>query len=290
MIELQCGAAQCRVYPALGGSLGMWSVDGQPMLRAATADDVSAADPLRLSGFPLVPYSNRIGQGSFVWENETIQLARNFAPEPHAIHGVGWQRAWDVTAQTETSVTLAYQHDADARWPWPHRAEQEFLLSETSLTLRLRARNDHTGPVPLAFGHHPYFDSADARLTFAAREVWETGADMLPTEAHAPSDKFDFSAGEPVNGRALDHCYTGWNGVARIDWMGRCHALDISATPNLTSAVVYIPSDGDAFCFEPVPHMNNALNRSERTAPMPVIAPGAWFEADIVLNAVPAQA
>ena len=40
------------------------------------------------------------------------------------------------------------------------------------------------------------------------------------------------------------------------------------------------------FCFEPVAHLNDAINRATEFA-MPVVAPAASFESRIVLRAVP---
>jgi len=287
-LTLAAGSARCIAYPQFGGSLGAWTVAGQNMLRGAQITEDATFDPLRMSSFPLVPYSNRIGNAQYNWDGATINLTRNFAPEPHAIHGVGWTRHWDITCQQANSVTLSYAHIADDSWPWDFLAEQTFDLTNEALTLKLRARNDHSSAVPLAFGHHPYFDAAGATLRFSADTVWMSGMDALPTTHVPASGDYDFAAGVKVADRVLDHCFTGWNGTARIDWADRAYALELTATPTLGVAVVYIPKAGDAFCFEPVPHINNALNRRDQTPSMPIIAPGAWFGAEIVMRAVTA--
>jgi aldose 1-epimerase len=54
----------------------------------------------------------------------------------------------------------------------------------------------------------------------------------------------------------------------------------------LPSAVVFIRKGDDGFCFEPVPHINNALNLVDREPAMPVVAPGKAFCACIRLRAV----
>jgi aldose 1-epimerase len=285
MLLLECGAARCVVHPDIGGALGSWSIGDQNMLHAAAPVDVASGDPLRMSSFPLVPYSNRIGMAQFMWDGAQVSVEPNFAPEPHAIHGIGWRRRWDIKEQSASRVTLAYTHQPDANWPWAHTAEQVIDLTSSGLTLTLRARNDHSASVPLAFGHHPYFDAQGARLTFLAASVWMSGDDALPTVPVIPQGDFDFAAGADVQDRALDHCFAGWTEATQISWSDRPFALDISATPNLSAAVVYIPRDGDAFCFEPVPHINNALNMPDHGPAMPFVAPGVWFEAQIVMRA-----
>ena len=96
---------------------------------------------------------------------------------------------------------------------------------------------------------------------------------------------FDFSGDGVLAGRDIDHCYAGWDGQACISWDGRPMMLNIIS--DMAAAVVYVPKGGDAFCFEPVPHINNALNRPDDILPMPTIAPGESFTATIQLRAVP---
>jgi aldose 1-epimerase len=285
-VSIADGDSICTICPALGGSITGWSVGGQDMLRHADAAAIASGDPLVMASFPLVPFSNRIGYARFMWDGQEISLTPNFAPEPHAIHGTGWKEAWAVTERGESHCLLTLRHDADLRWPWSFEASQRFALSGGALEIRLSATNRADQPVPLAFGHHPYFDCEDAQLTFAASSVLMSGDDALPTEAIAPAGQFDFSNGGAVGGRNIDHCYAGWDGRARIQWTGRPLALEITA--DMATAVVYIPPGGSAFCFEPVPHINNALNRPGDVSAMPIIAPGDSFTATIRLQAVKA--
>lgn len=287
MLTIGAGDERCTIHPELGGSLGRWTVAGHDMLRAASAEAIAAGDPLGMASFPLVPFSNRIGNGQFDWNGQRVQLARNFLPEPHAIHGVGWQQAWSVAAQRDDAVTLALSHAGDGSWPWAFAAEQCISIGAHCLTLTLRVQNLADSAVPLSFGHHPYFDQAGATLRFAADAVWMTGEDGLPTTARAHDFPYDFRNGAPVEGRDIDHCYAGVSGPVRISWADRSLALEITSLPQLEAAVVYIPKGDDAFCFEPVPHINNALNLPGHAPAMPVIATGAVFETTISFRAIP---
>jgi aldose 1-epimerase len=287
MLAIRRGEASCTIYPELGGSLGRWTVAGQEMLRAANPEAIVENEPLGMASFPLVPYSNRIAGGAFEWDGRTIKLAKNFLPGQHSIHGIGWQRPWLVSARDHDCVRLTLMHHADAHWPWAFDAEQRIAVDDQTLTLNLIVRNRSDRAAPLAFGHHPYFDAAGAVLVFASDAVWMSGDDALPTEPISPHGAFDFSAPAPVEGRTIDHCYAGIAGPARISWADRPLALEIESFPQLGAAVVYIPQGGDAFCFEPVPHINNALNLAGHHPAMPVIAAGDAFETRITFRATP---
>jgi aldose 1-epimerase len=275
--------SRCTIFPG-SGSIISWYVDGQSMLRATELGRFDPNAPLETASFPLVPYSNRIGRAQFRWAGSDHPLTPNFAPEVHAIHGVGWQRRWQVIETDATSCQLMLEHAADAHWPWPFVARQRFIVSGGRLRIDLAATNCATQPAPLGFGHHPYFDAVGASLRFRARHVLTNAPDGLPVAAEQPAGPFDFSAAAPVVGRTIDHCYSGWDGVAHISWAGRALALELRA--DLPAAVVYIPDGAAAFCFEPVPHVTNALNRPDLTPPMPIIQPNAEFAASIGFSAI----
>lgn len=283
VLTLTAGAARCSVRADIGGSLAGWTIGDQPLLRPAPDN---AGDCLDMASFPLVPYSNRIGHARFDWDGTAVALAPNFEPEPHALHGVGWRRPWTIADRGDSHVTLALHHGGDADWPWPFEATQRIMLREDRLSLSLSAINRHHAAVPLGFGHHPYFDATGATLSFTASRVFPSDASSLPMDPVAPHGAFDFSGGAAVTGRTIDNCFSGWDGNAIIRWADRSIGVAITASPELAAMVLYIPDGGRFFCVEPVPNINNALNRPGDKPGLPVIAPGAAFTADITLCAV----
>ncbi len=286
MITLTADDAICQLLPEYGGAMACWNIGDQAMLRTAAPAAIAVHDPLGMASFPLVPYSNRIANAAFDWAGQSYYLSRNFAQEQHAIHGLGWLMPWQIAQVSENSALLTLDFAGSDAWPWPFMATQKITLYDHALDIKLKAQNKSNAQVPLAFGYHPYFDKAGASLQFCSNKVWMSSPDALPTHAIDLAGQFDFSNIIPVAGRDVDHCYTGWDGVTNIRWEGRKYGLEIKASPELPAAVVFIPLDGDAFCFEPVPHVNNALNMQGEQYAMPVIAPGAEYTAHIAMHAV----
>lgn len=286
ILTLSHGVDRCDLIPGLGGSIAGWAVKGQGMMRSASDFSIATNDPFGMASFPLVPYSNRIGNGSFEWGGKCHTLAHNFSPEPHAIHGVGFERPWQVRARTVDSATLVLSHRPGASWPFAFEAQQRITLGDATLNIELSALNLADRAVPLAFGHHPYFPRGGAFLKFRAQGVWLVGDDGLPSLLVKPFEKFDYSSTMSVARGEIDHCFVGWDRTAIISWPDRSLALEITASEELPCAVVCIRNDIGGFCFEPVPHMNDALNRDNRDFLMPVIAPGESFTAGIRFRAI----
>src|ERR1700761_6623838 len=182
LVAVSRGDSRCELLPSLGGSIAGWSVGGQQMLRPASTAGIAAGDPFATAGFPLVPFSNRVNAARFVWNGELLSLKPNFKPEPHAIHGVGFERAWQTHRTSESSIVLQLRHRPDSAWPWNFEARQLITVGFDSLTLDLSATNLEDRPLPLAIGHHPYLPRAGARLTFQADSVWLPADDKLPHE------------------------------------------------------------------------------------------------------------
>jgi aldose 1-epimerase len=205
----------------------------------------------------LVPYSNRQAFGRMHWSGADYALATNFAPEPHAIHGVGWERAWAVTQSDAQSATLHYQHTPDASWPFAFDSTQHFRLdsdAQNGDALELTLRITNTAPVaaPVGLGWHPYFAKhPGAQVAFAAQGRWEMNADKLPTH-RLPH------AGLQADCATLtvDHCFDGWSGSVHL----QDELLDTRISSDLAQLVVFTTPARDNIAIEPVSHTNNALN------------------------------
>lgn len=244
------------------------------MLRTASPEALAARDPLGMASFPLVPFSNRIADARFDWAGQSHAITPNFAPEPHAIHGIGWTSIWSVREAGDQRAVLTLDHRGDARWPFAFAAEQIVELTPDTLTVTLTACNLEAFDAPLACGHHPYFPAACARLRFAAERRGPPDARMLPGDPVEIADRdVDFAVAE----RALDCAFSGWDGAATIAWPDAALRID----SDVDHAVVYTPAGAPHFCFEPVAHLPNGLSV--------IVAPGASHRATMRLIAQPAN-
>jgi aldose 1-epimerase len=283
MIELRAGSLRCELHPALGGAVaGLW-LDGQPVLRSTPAARLASA---RLAGcYPLVPFSNRIGQASLVWQGTQHPLIRNNGDEPHAIHGVGWQREWSVLDNEDTSAMLSYEHAADAAWPFAFDCSHTFRLTPRGLEMTLAMTNQSGQPAPAGIGWHPYFvKRPGSRIQFAASGRWEMGPDKLPTERKPSTGLATDCASLDV-----DHCYDGWDGTVHL----RDAVMQVRVRSELTRVVVFTNATRDYVAVEPVSHVNNAVHLYAAGVPgaelgLRVLQPGESMMAQMTIEAEPA--
>jgi aldose 1-epimerase len=260
----------------VGGSVFWFRCDGRPVLREG---DPTAADPLRMAAFPLIPFTGRIDQGRFEFAGLQVRLPPNFPPEPHAIHGQAWQSPWRVEAATTDRAVLSYEHAPDA-WPWRYRARQAFVLDGHGLKLDLAVTNLAATAMPAGLGWHPYFPAAGARLEADVGVLWPAGAgEARPLEA---GEGADLRRERAVAGLDLDHVYGAGPRGARLTWPGR--QVAVRASPELAYLVVYAPKGADHFCVEPWSHVPDAVNRPPAGTGLRVLAPGETLSASVVLG------
>ena len=279
MIALHAGGLRCAIEPQLGGCItGLWLGD-EPVLRSTPPAQLTTA---RLSScYALVPFSNRIGHASLVWEGTQHPLVRNNGDEPHAIHGVGWQRPWSVLDQDATSVMLSYEHAADASWPFAFDCSHTLRLKPASLEMTLALTNQSGQAAPAGLGWHPFFvKRPGSRIAFHASGRWEMGEDKLPTGRSASRGIDADCASVDV-----DHCYDGWDGEVRL----RDEVLQVRVRSGLTRLVVFTNPAREFVAIEPVSHVNNAVQMVAAGAPaedlgLATLQPGETMMAQMTIE------
>jgi len=279
MIRLEAGDWTADVRPEIGGSLAALRHRGIEVMRTMPAD---SSDVFEAACFPLVPYCNRIRDGRFDWDGRDVRLPANFPPEPHSLHGLGWQAPWSVTSEAGFKCSLSHCHDGTGGWPWAYDAEQRVRLGAQGCAITLDVTNRAGTPMPCGLGLHPYFRRRrETRVRFAASGMFEVDDGLIPTGEVAEPGRFaDGPAGTALPAHLVDHCFTGWNGAASIeDELGAIHLTARGAS----FLHLYAPADGSALCLEPVSHAPNAPNRAP--AEMIVLPPGCTASVTMRISA-----
>lgn len=276
---------QVTLCPEIGGAIVNATWRGRPVLHDRSTEALETRNVRRMACYPLVPYSNRIGHARFSWLSQVHSLRPNFPGEPHAIHGFGWQRAWDVKTQTDTTVAMTLCHAPDADWPYACRVCQTISLHDGDLLLELSIVNAHSTTMPAGLGWHPFFPLSDAtRLQTDWTSMFEMDADHLPADHVEVAGQLDFSTPQPLANVEVDHCFAGWSGRASIQQDDHVLHLRAAGTP---AAVLMRPGREAFFALEPVSHLNNALQfePARQIAPMQDIAPGEGLSIAMRLSA-----
>lgn len=134
-------------------------------------------------------YANRINQGKFVLDGDTIQLPRNNFG--HCLHGgtemgtLGWQyRVYKVEEYNDSSLTISIDSpDGDNQFPGNVKAFVTYTLrGDNSLRIDYKATTDK--PTIINMTNHSYFNlSGDPELSVLDENVWINASSYTPVDS-----------------------------------------------------------------------------------------------------------
>lgn len=275
LLVLQEEAMRLTISARQGGAIRELKWRGEDILRPAPAD--ATDDPFQMACFPMVPFVNRIARGQFNFNGHTVRLRPNWSEDPHPLHGQGWRADWTVAAASAAAATLRFEGGGD-EWPWRYQCEQRFELAHGALRIELSIQNMSGTPMPAMLGLHPYFpDAARAELRARLPRVWRTDGDALPLEETPTPPEWRFDPARAVRTVSLDHCLSGWDGLAALSWPDRVVTVRAKCCNHLH---LYAPAGRDFFCVEPQSAAPGALGRGEAT----VVSPGERFAIEVRLS------
>jgi aldose 1-epimerase len=248
--------------------------------------EVRRSSPGGFRGRLLVPFNDRIIDGTYRWGGEPCRLPGNDAGTGDAIHGFLYRAP--CTARMEPrGIRLAAVLPPREGYPFALAVEIDLRLEPSSFAMTLSIHNAGSGAAPVAAGWHPYFrlprggDTADAPVDSLFLHV-PAGSFAEVDDRLAPTGRLlsvagtsrDFSRPRRIGVTDLDDAFVpetggglegsdpgGMAGTATLS--GEDRALTISGAGIFRMFQIYIPPDRGSIAVEPVTSPANVFNRPE---------------------------
>ncbi|WDF68269.1 galactose mutarotase [Sphingobacterium oryzagri] len=195
-------------------------------------------------------YGNRIGNATFSLNGESYALEKNDGK--NSLHGGTngvYNKVWEVTASSDTAVTLAYTSpDKEAGYPGTVRMEVTYTLTSTGeLAIDYKATTDKETVLNLT--NHAYFNLngagtasiLDHELQIDADAITEVDSTLIPTGKSLPVEgtAFDFRKPKLIGDRIADE-----NAQLKIG-KGYDHNFELNKKEGYQQvATVYAPQTG----------------------------------------------
>ncbi len=253
VVELRGTGLITRIDPADGARIISLLIGGiERILSKARA---RAREPALYWGcYPMVPWPGRLSNGRIPTKAGEVRLEPNLPPS--AIHGLGFDKSWEIVQRSETAVTMRCEMRG-LGWPFGGHALQTLRIGVRRLELELQV-GGYTTAGPAGLGWHPWFTrppNADVALRLDASEVLVLDADQVPTgQVRRVTSAEDLRSGPLLGDRRLDHVYIRTKGPAIVRWPDL--ELRIEYDRSLQTVVVHTPIEG--ICVEPQTMWPNA--------------------------------
>ncbi len=208
-IEIAHGEQRVGVV-ALGGGLRSYEAGGRELLNGFRPGERPASG----RGQVLVPWPNRIEDGSYEFEGKRMQLPLSEPENGNAIHGLVRGATWNLVDHEPDRVVLDYTLEPQPGYPFALGLSIEYALSAAGLTVTTTAWNLSSEDCPYGAGQHPYLTLGTPtidtlRLQVPGRVVAFSDERGLPVRS-APVDgtEYDFRAAREIGGTVLDNAFT----------------------------------------------------------------------------------
>jgi aldose 1-epimerase len=206
----------------VGGGLRTFECGGQPILHAYDADMVATS----AEGQPLIPWPNRLHQGSYEWDGHDYQVPIDEVGQGNALHGFSRWYAWHPRNGDQGGGD-GHDDPGDARhltlglllpprdgYPFALDLTTDYRLDAGGLTVTTTAVNVGGRPAPYAHGAHPYVvvdaDTVDdTTVTIPADTYLPTDDAQIPVgRRQVDGTAHDFREPRRMAGMELDHAFT----------------------------------------------------------------------------------
>jgi aldose 1-epimerase len=216
-------ADQQAVIVEVGGGLRSYCAGGRELVDGYGADQMSSSG----RGQVLIPWPNRLQDGSYEFDGRRHQLPLNEPERRNAIHGLVRWANWNAAEQEPHRTVMQYVLHPQPGYPFTLGLSIEYALSKSGLQVRTTATNLGAEACPFGAGAHPYLTLGtpaidDLTLRVPARTVLRADERGLPVGSEAVAGTaYDFRQKRRIGSIKLDHAFTDLerdqDGVARVE-------------------------------------------------------------------------
>ena len=217
---------QRAVVVTHGGGLRAYSSGTRQVI-----DGYRSGEPCRSGrGQVLIPWPNRLEDGSYEFDGLHHQLELTEPEHGNAIHGLVREATWTVAEREPHRVVMEHLLQPQPGYPFTLALRIEYDLSADGLRVSTTATNAGPEACPYGSGAHPYLTVGTATVDSAFLRcpgwtVLRTDERGLPvsTESVDGTD-YDFRRPRRIGSTRLDHAFAdlerGADGLARVELAG----------------------------------------------------------------------
>jgi aldose 1-epimerase len=211
-VVLRSGGYEAEVVE-VGAGLRALRKDSHDVVAGYSPDEMSSGG----RGQILVPWPNRIEDGSYDFSGETQQLALSEASKRNAIHGLARWVNWQLASQSTTHAVWTYRLHPQSGYPFMLDLSVDYTVSEAGLRVDISATNVGSQPAPYGHGVHPYLTVGrridDCELTLPASTRCGVDPRGLPGPPEpVAGGQYDFGSPRLIGDTVLDHPFSGLPG------------------------------------------------------------------------------
>lgn len=279
---------QRAVVTEVGAGLRSYTVGDRDVLDGYAEDQICSVGRGQL----LLPWPNRIADGSYEFLGTRHQTALTEPGRHNALHGLTRWSNWKAAEQEPNRVLMALRLHPQDGYPFALDLQVEYRVSDKGLSVRTTATNLGGQPAPYGTGHHPYLQVGtpsidEALLKLPALMRLETDDRLIPTGRSLPVNDtaYDFLELRPIGSLRMDTAFASL--VPDTDGVIRALLQAPAGAPQITVWMEPLYRYLMVFTADAIPDATRR-RRSIAIEPM-TCAPNAFRSGDGLLVIEPGQ-
>lgn len=224
----------------------------------------------------LFPFVNRINDGTYNFQNKKYQLDCNHAAEGHAIHGLVYNKRFEVVdecvSDKESLLSLQYnQENGELGFPFKYNFQVTYKLGHNTLSIEFQVKSTEDQPFPFSLGWHPYFKTSDiskTKLVFSAKQQFINNCRNIPVQSDGLSGKRHLNFNSPK-----DDCYA--LNHRKVEFYTPDYKMTIVNSIDNNYLQIYTPPQNNLIAIEPMTAITDSFNNNYG---LQVLAPHQIFK------------
>src|SRR5215469_4323913 len=198
------------VVVEVGGGIRSYSVGGRELVDGYRSDEMSSSG----RGQVLIPWPNRLQDGSYEFDGRRHQLPLNEPERRNAIHGLVRWATWTAAEREQHRAVMKHVLYPQPGYPFTLGISVDYVLSESGLQVRTTATNLGVDPCPYGSGAHPYLTLGTEPidrliLRVPGRCVLRSDERGLPVAAEiVEGTEYDFQQPKRIGSTRHDNAFT----------------------------------------------------------------------------------
>lgn len=212
----------------------------------------------------LFPFTNRIKNGKYVFDNVQYELVCNEKVKTNAIHGLVYDKTFSFLNKEIHSdfarITLAYnENDGCDGFPFKYSIKLEYTLNNSGLFLKVIVKNEDIKPFPFTLGWHPYFLSSNldkSKLSFNSTEKLISDNHGIVIGKEQMLENMPLA----LKGRKFDDAYHLQSDM--VSFITPNYQLQLKSSALNNYLQIFTPDSKKVIAIEPMTGVSNSFNNN----------------------------
>lgn len=255
-----------KLYPSLGASLQELIINNTSIIKGLNSNllNINEYYQAYFSAI-LFPFSGRIENGKYTYNQKNYQLKQNEIENKHALHGLVYDQHFksidEKTTSNTAQITLEYISDGSLQgFPYKFSLRAKYTFKNDGVILKVSIKNTDTISFPFSLGWHPYFKSEvvnDTVINFNSKIAYSINESMIPQNSYKHNNPSSWK----INKTHLDTSYILNKPIIKYKSQVYNLVLEIENT-GANFLQLYTPKDRLSIAIEPMTALPNAYNNT----------------------------